>query len=400
MQARATIDPHFATLQPADFTVESFDGIHGYIVFSALNFMYPSAGSIWPPIQQTIHISELTGDLKNTTAVSYNVSSAAFDLVDQETESPDLFIRNGTYYVVSSNTCGFCNGSIGLVYRSNSIQGPWTRQIISGNSCNGQVEGVLPLTDPTTGATTYVWHSTSVPGGPRTGFGGHVFQPLVFNADGSVEDLNCAADASFGPVTFTLGNGTAGSGNLTAATDGSPAIAEYDYVCDSTLFSLFQTWTSSKSGTLESVAVNLAAATQTIPLILTVFKFSSLADLVSPGYKYTTLGTAIYDPSNLTYVFDTAMVGNMNATVSEGDNLGIGLVPGNLGVSIYGIDFVPYCHLEYDTAAYPGGLNGGSPPGPLLQQGAGQNSFRGLDGKTSAVYERVGKGLKFFATVV
>lgn len=160
----------------------------------------------------------------NTTGVSYPVTSAAFDLIDQETESPDLFIRNGTYYVVASNTCGDCSGSIGLVYRSTSIKGPWSRQIISAYSCDGQVEGVLPLTDPTTKETSYVWHSTSVPGGPRIGWGGHIFQPLRFNEDGSVQDLDCAADATFS-VPHTKGTGVVASGIASTATDGSPAVA-------------------------------------------------------------------------------------------------------------------------------------------------------------------------------
>lgn len=169
------IDPAFNGLQPADFTVEIF-GNQGYLVFSALNFRDPRAGSLWPPIFQTLHISPLTPDFvstprlvdspltiqMNTTGVSYNVSSPAFDLIDQEAESPDIFQRNGTYYITASNTCGYCNGSIGLIYRSKTIQGPWTRQIISGDSCRGQVEGVLPLTDPKTGGVSYVWHSTSV----------------------------------------------------------------------------------------------------------------------------------------------------------------------------------------------------------------------------------------------
>jgi hypothetical protein len=38
-------------------------------------------------------------------------------------------------------------------------------------------------------------------------------------------------------------------------------------------------------------------------------------------------------------------------------------------------------------------------PGKLLVQGAGQNSWRGLNGKTSVVYERPGKAVKFFAKV-
>jgi hypothetical protein len=64
--------------------------------------------------------------------------------------------------VSASTTCGNCNGSVGLMYRSKSIEGPWTRQIIAGDSCQGQVEGMLPITNPTTGEITYVWHSTSV----------------------------------------------------------------------------------------------------------------------------------------------------------------------------------------------------------------------------------------------
>lgn len=219
---RASIDPQFNGLQPADFTVETFDNNQkAYIVFSALNFRDPRAGSIWPPIFQTLHISELTDNFMNTTGVSYPVRSPANDLIDQEAESPDIFVRNGIYYVVASNTCGYCNGSIGLMYRSKSIKGPWTRQIVAGYSCNGQVEGVLPLTDPHTHEVTYVWHSTSVPGGPRTGFGGHIFQPLRFRPDGSVEDLDCSSDAQF-PVTFTRGIGTVASGAATKAGDGSP----------------------------------------------------------------------------------------------------------------------------------------------------------------------------------
>lgn len=216
----AAIDPQFAALQPADFAVESF-GDKAYLVFSALNFRDPRAGSIWPPIFQTLHISELTSDFTNTTLTSYPVVSADNDLFDQEAESPDVFMRNGLFYVAASNTCGYCNSSPGLLYRSASIKGPWTRQIISGDSCNGQVEGVLPLAQPTGNGTTYVWHATSVPGGPRIGFGGHIFQPLQFNSDGSVNDLNCSPSAQF-PVPFAPATKTVASGSATKAGDKTP----------------------------------------------------------------------------------------------------------------------------------------------------------------------------------
>lgn len=219
---RAVIDPQFNSLQPADFTVESY-GNKAYLVFSALNFADPRAGSIWPAIFQTMHVSELTDDFMNTTGKSYPIRSSNFDLLDQEVESPDLFYRkeNSMWYVSASNACAYCNGSIGLLYRSKNIQGPWQRQIISGYSCNGQVEGVLPLEDGK-GGTEYVWHSTSVPGGPNVGWGGHIFQPLQFNGDGSVKDLNCASEATF-TVSFKKGTGAGTSAQKTSY--GSPADA-------------------------------------------------------------------------------------------------------------------------------------------------------------------------------
>jgi hypothetical protein len=93
---------------------------------------------------------------------------------------------------------------------------------------------------------------------------------------------------------------------------------------------------------------------------------------------------------DLTFAFNTVTISNINANVIVGDHLGF---------SISGPDFSPYCHLEYDTKLYARGI-GGQDSGKLFVQEAGQNSWRGLDGKTSAVYEREGKGVKFFAKVV
>ncbi|THX73596.1 Arabinanase/levansucrase/invertase [Aureobasidium pullulans] len=378
--ARALIDPAFDGLQPADFTVEVINGT-GYIVFSALNFRSPNAGNVWPPIFQNLHVSKLTDDFMNTTRVSYPVSSTAGDLIDNEAESPDIFKVGNTFYVAASNTCGYCNGSIALLYRSNSIQGPWTRQILEGYSCNGQVEGVLPLTNPANGAVTNVWHSTSVPGGPRTGFGGHIFQPLTFNADGSAKNLDCSTTASF-PVTFTKGNGTAPAGNATKAVDTTPALAVYNPVCDSDSFILYQTWTASKAGTIKSVSLNVARGSQTVPLTLTVFKLNSLNDLFTPGFKWTALGTAAFNANQTTYTFDTVTVPvTTNSTVTKGELLGL---------SISGADYSPWCHLEYSTTQDCGFK--------LYQQGNGQYSWRGLQGKNPPVYERQGKSVKFFAT--
>lgn len=161
----------------------------------------------------------------NTTGISFPVTSPSFDFIDQEAESPDIFQRDGIFYVAASNTCGYCNGSIGLVYRSRSLKGPWTRDIIAGDSCEGQVEGVLPLTDPYSGKITFVWHSTSVPGGPRVGFSGHIFQPLGFNGDGSVRHLDCSTGAKFTTPYSGGSSHQSADGLAIKATDQSPRFA-------------------------------------------------------------------------------------------------------------------------------------------------------------------------------
>lgn len=100
-------------------TDDSFQttGDKAYLTWSVLNFVDPRAGSFWPAIFQTLHISPLTDDfvwsivpiiyvnvhttnlaqLNTTQTTISNVTSAAFDLVDQQSESPDLFVRNGIY---------------------------------------------------------------------------------------------------------------------------------------------------------------------------------------------------------------------------------------------------------------------------------------------------------------
>ncbi|KAJ4395796.1 hypothetical protein N0V93_000010 [Gnomoniopsis smithogilvyi] len=391
----AALDPQFAGLQPADHTVTTI-GDKAYLTWSVLNFMDARAGSLWPPIFQTLHISPLTDDFLNTTQTSTNVTSAAFDLVDQQAESPDLFVRNGIYYVVASNTCGFCSGSIGVVYRSASLSGPWERDIVSAFTCGGQVEGVLPLTDPATNQTTYVWHATTTPGGPRISFSGHFFQPLRFNADGSVQDLDCSAGVE-DTASFLVGDGTPDVGALTTATDATPRFADYQTVCDTDLFQrVIQTWTNSKAGLLSSVTVNLAAGGQTSGVQVVVFRFTDLADLVSPSFKFEQLGTATFTSAQVGTSFKAMQV-PLNATVAQGDQLGFFISEGTNAAGVSSPNLIPYCHLEYNVGAANGSV---APQGQFVfQQGAGQNSLRGLQMNLSPVQVREGKGIKFFSTV-
>lgn len=86
-----------------------------------------------------------------------------------------------------------------------------------------------------------------------------------------------------------------------------------------------------------------------------------------------------------------------NATVAQGDQLGFYIADPASASAEGSLNLIPYCHLEYNVGA----TNGPETPAGQLafQQAGGQNSFRGLDGTTSPVQERTGKGIKFFATV-
>lgn len=312
-------------------------------------------------------------------------------------------MRKGTIYVVTSNSCALCSGSIGVVLRSQSIQGPWQRDILSGHACGGQLEGILTLTDPATNASTYVWHSSTVPGGPRTAWAGHIFQPLEFNADGSLQNLDCSSDATF-TVPFTPGTGAPHAGRAVIATDGTPRFAAYEPVCDSDTFvTLHQTWRSSKSGTLKEVAVNLAQGDQSTKFQILVYRFSTVEELMSAGYKYTVLGQTTVAAGDMSYSFNTTSV-MLNATVSQGDMLGVSIGEAFTGGFNTGNNFTPYCHLEYDMAgASEMGVHEADSGMVLIQQGSGQTSPRGMtaDGKPVPPVEiREGRGIKFLAMVV
>lgn len=99
------------------------------------------------------------------------------------------------------------------------------------------------------------------------------------------------------------------------------------------------------------------------------------------------MGTGSFYPNQTSYTFDSIDIPiSSNATVSKGDLLGL-----SFGADlVYGAEFASWCHLEYETAE--------NSTFKLFQQGGGQYSWRGLQGNTAPVYERVGKSVKMLAT--
>lgn len=88
----------------------------------------------------------------------------------------------------------------------------------------------------------------------------------------------------------------------------------------------------------------------------------------------------------------------LNATVAQGDQLGFYIAEGTSESGQSSPNLIPYCHLEYNTGA---SNSSATPQGQVtFQQGAGQNSLRGLQMNLSPIQVRQGKGVKFFTTVV
>lgn len=372
--------------QGGDFTVHTINGT-GYLVYSLIDFSTLGA-SIWPPFLQSMYVQALTPDMRNTTGAAYHVVSAAQDFVDFEAESPDIFKRGDYFYITASNTCGFCDGTLLIVYRSKTLAGPWLRQIISADTCGGQTGGVLTLPSPSGGPTSYLHIADILRTAPLTGTRmsthGHQIQQLAFNNDGTLQELDCSPSKSF-TVTFTPGvvNNIPTTGRALAATDGSGETAIYSPSCNLPSYQLYQTWASSKTGNLTEVGVNVATNEPTGNLTITIFRYSNNTNFFTPRYVWETLTTYNIIPQS--EAFEVVRV-PVNAAVKQGDRLGMALVSESV---------TPMCTLVTNSTT-PFDVNNSTRT--LFAIGANQVSYRGPDGKTPPV-QVLGKQLKWYATV-
>jgi Glycosyl hydrolases family 43 len=375
--------------QAGDFSVQTINGT-GYLAYSLIDFTTTGA-SIWPPFNQSIYFQELTPSMLNTTGSLSHVVSAALDLVDFEAESPDIFKRGDYFYITASNTCGFCTGTLLIIYRSKSIAGPWKRQIISADTCGGQSNGVLSLPSPSGGPTSYVHISDLVYSAPltgtRTAAHGHQFQLLSFNPDGTINDLNCSPKQSF-TVSLVPGSSVSSTGLATTATDSSGELAAWIPTCNLPTYQLYQTWASSKTGTLSEVGVNVAGDTPTGNLTLTIFRYQSNSNFFTPHYTWETLATVNIPPSDISQAFEVIRV-PVGKAIARGDRLGMAVVS---------LSATPMCVLvktnndvmfDVDTSTRT-----------LFANGVGQVSLRGRDGTKPPVTVMAGQEIKWYATVV
>ncbi|KAL5326988.1 hypothetical protein ACEPPN_004677 [Leptodophora sp. 'Broadleaf-Isolate-01'] len=381
-----------------DFSVHVIDGT-GYIAYSLLDFSTTGA-SIWPPFLQSIYVQKLTPNMRNTTGTAYHVLTNS-DLVDMQAESPDIFKRGDYFYITASNTCGFCTGTLLVVYHSKNISGPWTRQIISADTCGGQTTGVLTLPAPNGGASSYI-HSadlfrTAPIVGTRTATHGHQFQKLEFDNDGTLKDLDCSLSKSV-TVSLTPGTGVPDpkTGRAVSATDGSGETGSYSVSCNLPSYQLYQTWKSSKSGNLAEIGVNIASVEPTRNLTITVFRYNNDTNFFTPRYVWETLTTFNLVPENISQALQVVRV-PVGKAVKHGDRLGVALVSGSI---------TPMCTMVKGgkTAGYNvmgdvcGRANGNGNGNTLFANGPGQVSLRGRNGKTPPI-QTLDQEIKWYAIV-
>lgn len=374
--------------QGGDFSVQTINGT-GYVAYSLIDFTTTGA-SIWPPFNQSIYFQELTPSMLNTTGSVSHVVSSAVDLVDFEAESPDLFKRGDYFYISASNTCGFCTGTLLVMYRSKSMAGPWQRQIISADTCGGQSTGVLALPSPSGGATSYLHIADLVNAAPlsgtRTATHGHQFQLLSFNHDGTVNDLNCSPKQSF-TVSLVPSTNVSSTGLRTTATDSSGEIAAWIPTCNLPTYQLYQTWASSKTGTLSEVGINIAGDNPTGSLTITIFRYQSNNNFFTPHYVWEMLTTVNIPPSSISQAFEVVRV-PVGKAVTAGDRLGIALVSRSVTPMCTLVKTSPNVMFDVDASTTT-----------LFANGAGQVSLRGRDGTKPPVVVMPGQEIKWYAIV-
>ncbi|KAF4635398.1 hypothetical protein G7Y89_g2700 [Cudoniella acicularis] len=383
-----------------DFSVAVINGTgyvrffsqHSTIVYSLIDFTTTGA-SIWPPFLQSLYLQPLTPTLTNTTGNTTHIISAAADLVDFEAESPDIFQRGDYYYITASNTCGFCTGTLLLVYRSKTplISTSWSRQILSSDTCGGQSTGVLTLPDPSCpnnpSKNSYLHQAdlfaTAPLSGTRTAAHAHQFQLLNFASDGSVLDLDCSLNkrVSIPLVAGVLApstnssttNTTTGETDLfLTATDGTALQPlHWKGICNLPTYQLYQTFSASKTGVLQTISLNIAGDFPSGNLTVTVFRYENNTNFFTPRYVWETLATRDVTPGEMSQAFEvvTVVVGQQ---VRVGDRLGIALTTTSA---------TPLCTLMTNSTEMiyePGTIPGGDEN--LFAIGANQGIFKRFSG--------------------
>ncbi|MFB3815091.1 MAG: family 43 glycosylhydrolase [Terriglobales bacterium] len=186
-----------------DFGLFVDDDGTGYIAYTALNLPQVKGTASPSPQHHRISVERLAPDYLSSTQ-----ENSGF--VAGNVESPSLFKRNATYYLLFDNTCAFCpNGSGARVYTAANALGPYlyrsninlknakeagTSWTTPGSGRNDAILGAQQThvaQIPSASGTLFVWMGDRW-GSTPDGLKGHDFQvwaPLEFGDDGVIRPL-------------------------------------------------------------------------------------------------------------------------------------------------------------------------------------------------------------------
>jgi hypothetical protein len=186
-----------------DFGLFVDDDGSGYIAYTTLDLQQMKGHENHNPPHHRISVERLAPDYLSSTG-----ENGGF--IAGNVESPAMFKRNATYYLLFDNTCAFCkNGSGARVYTANSVLGRYVyRSNINAKGANqngtrwtspgsGRINTIVDAQQthvaqiPSASGTIFMWMGDRW-GSTPDGIKGHDFQmwlPLEFADDGAVRSL-------------------------------------------------------------------------------------------------------------------------------------------------------------------------------------------------------------------
>jgi hypothetical protein len=175
----------------------------GYIAYTALNLAQMKGTASRHPKHHRISVERLAPDYLSSTQESSGFISG-------NVESPSLFKRNRTYYLLFDNTCAFCkNGTGARVYTAPAALGKYAFRSninVEGRKQNGaswtapgsgRIHTIVEAQQshvaeiPSSSGTLFLWMGDRW-GSTPDGIKGHDFQawlPLEFGTGGDVRPL-------------------------------------------------------------------------------------------------------------------------------------------------------------------------------------------------------------------
>lgn len=221
-------------------------------------------------------------------------------------EAPALFKKDGTYELVYSGGCEYCNSGILYTRKSNSILSGWGAETqISSNTCGGQAAWVSNIgSDYLFGAD--LWQQ----GDPNQAKAKYFWSKLQFDANNNVQAISCTQTQK-----LTI-QGIVGQPNVTSLNQSS---GDYGFktFCDiASNWNRMQQIIPSKTGLLNKASVlSFKTGATNAPLTISLVRLNQSGVPVGPILYASNSTTVTFGPQEVSI--------NPNVIVYAGDRYGL-----------------------------------------------------------------------------